>query len=187
MALSKLPKDPKKAANAARSPDATIEELECLATSEFSFVREYVARNSNVSSTILENLLLNILNSPSAFGWSQYFLALAIAQNAKSLPSTLEKLFSLIDLGKLDGSRSENELYERLAIAILAHANCPKPIAVKLLKAPKLSRRVRLKAAQSSKSQDVLKILKSDRSTKVSNAALTNLDNLKNQEFNQTN
>ncbi|MGK7929623.1 MAG: hypothetical protein AB4290_31015 [Spirulina sp.] len=182
MVLSKPPRDPKKAADAAQSPNATIEDLECLATSEFFLVREYVACHPNVNPTILDNLVPSDLDSPSELGSGKYSLALAIAGNAKSLPSTLDKLLSLIDLSQVDGLRRENKPYERLAVAILTHANCHRVVAVRLLNEWRLSRRVKLEAAKYSKSQDVLRILTSDRSMKVSDAALTRIDELKNLE-----
>ena len=55
--MYEAPTDPAKAVAAARSPEATEDELRALARSPYTFVREYVAIHPGVTTSILRGIV----------------------------------------------------------------------------------------------------------------------------------
>lgn len=162
------PTDPAKAVAAARSTDATIDELQVLARSPYKFVREYVANNPNVTSGILFGIVPPEVESDTNYG-----IARAIVRSPRASADILRTLSELIDIARCDGSRRENYRFEELAIAVAVHPNCPPELTLSIL--ARAGRRVREKVAEKSAKDDVLEALLSDPSGRVRSLASARL------------
>jgi hypothetical protein len=166
-----LPTDPSKAADLARSPNASHEQLEALALSELPFLREAVASHPRACPRILARVVPAGLEDEV-----QLRIARALASNQVTPESILDRLLGYLDSACLDGSRRDNGGYEQLVLNILKHPNCPLEAASQAI--DRSARGLRIKMAEEVVRTDLLHRLAGDRSEAVASVARARLKSL---------
>lgn len=155
--------------DAAKSPETPPEELEYLAMSEYDFVRIGVAQNPNITAEILSALIPIKLET-----WNEQALAASLTENPKTPPDTLallaEKLIPVLDHGR------GNDNGFRAGVSLCCNPNTPFEAIKFVLQSDQVATALRRKVAATSRRQDVLNLLLTDKSEAVRKRAKNSLE-----------
>jgi len=162
---------PKEQLDAARSPEASIEELQILAASVYDFVRVAVANNPNATPQVLNSMLPEKINS-----WNEQDLASSLAKHEKTSPATLSVLAEKL-LPVMNNARGNDRGF-RAGVSLCCNPNTPSEAVQRILCDPIVATQIRKMVAKETRREDALRILLTDRSEAVRKKAQANLSKL---------
>jgi hypothetical protein len=153
---------PKDYLDAARDPAASVEDLRALAESQYVFVVIAVAEHPSAPIDVLEQL---IPREPHT--WNDVRMLDALAKNPRTPPAILAEIASLIPALL---HRRDLDAFA-VGLALFERGDTPRVVLEQLLADERTTTQFRKVVARDSTRDDILELLRRDRSERVRRAA----------------